>query len=528
MDKMGIDKIKKILYILFHILFSITFTGVFFIVIKHQESSTDRILMLLSTGFFMLLILFLYWFIIKSRCCFPINKKTIGILFAIFFCIQLGLGMLLMVKPSWDFGHVFDEAVALTKNNSWEISNIRYFLRYPNNQFYLLTLTCLYKLLSIFHIGNYIAAGILTNIVLTDISLVILCLAVKKLWGKKNAVFALLLSFLCPAYITYLPIFYTDTFPLPLMNTILLLYIVILKETDRKKLLGYGILLGFSVFLGFELKATVVIVLIAAILHVFFVSGIKKTAVIAVSCLAFFGSIKIYDYAFESSKMLDDSLYDTYNYPYTHWVMMGLRNPGGYNVHDYKFTKSFPTRQAKTDANIAQIKSRIAEMGFSGMLDHLGQKIHYTWGDGAFFSQKLLERKPLTQGVVREIVTEHGAYFSVYQIIVNGIQYAIILLLSISGLAGIYKIKHDGEMDFISFIRLSVFGLFVFLLIWESKSKYLVNFLPFIYFVAIDGVRFIFDKKEGIKHDTTRNRNSLLQRRSGIQGYPCTVKRTDA
>ena len=48
---------------------------------------------------------------------------------------------------------------------------------------------------------------------------------------------------------------------------------------------------------------------------------------------------------------------------------MGLRNPGGYNVHDYKFTKSFPTRQAKTDANIAQIKSRIAEMEFSGMLD---------------------------------------------------------------------------------------------------------------------------------------------------------------
>ncbi len=130
---MGIDKIKKILYILFHILFSITFTGVFFIVIKHQESSTDRILMLLSTGFFMLLILFLYWFIIKSRCCFPINKKTIGILFAIFFCIQLGLGMLLMVKPSWDFGHVFDEAVALTKNNSWEISNIRYFLRWIGN-----------------------------------------------------------------------------------------------------------------------------------------------------------------------------------------------------------------------------------------------------------------------------------------------------------------------------------------------------------------------------------------------------------
>ena len=68
---MGIDKIKKILYILFHILFSITFTGVFFIVIKHQESSTDRILMLLSTGFFMLLILFLYWFISKIPLLLP-------------------------------------------------------------------------------------------------------------------------------------------------------------------------------------------------------------------------------------------------------------------------------------------------------------------------------------------------------------------------------------------------------------------------------------------------------------------------
>lgn len=507
-------KAKKIFYNAFHYLFIVTFLLILGLVFMNKETIGDKFIMLISTTLCLFIIVALYWLITKSKLQVGrFGKKEILILFLIFICIQLILGISLRVKPSWDFGFVYDEAVRLTETGNWTITNKSYFLMYPNNQFYLVTLTCIFKFFSFFHITNYVVLGILVNIVFVDLSLWVLFLCMKKLWGYKIAVFGLILSFLCNAYITYLPIFYTDTFPLLFTNISLLLYIVIMKEKDIRKCAGYMILLVISCMIGFEYKATVIIVFIAIVLHMFFLLPSKKGLfLILLGCIGFAGSAKLYSFAFDQSNLLDATQQDRYNYPYSHWLMMGLKTPGGYNEKDFYYTKSFITKQEKTDANLKVINQRLSDMGGIGVIQHLAKKINYTWSDGTYFSSKLVERKPLTKGIVRNVFAKGGKYESVFNIYADGMHYAILVLMVVSGIYGLYQMKKTKQMDFISCIRLAIYGLFVFLLIWESKSKYLVNFLPLLYLVAIDGMNgiWMFLKKKENRYYEIGNRSTLL------------------
>ena len=494
MNNSAILQIKNFLYRFFHYIFITVFSLVFIIIITKKETLTDKFLLMILTLLSLLFIFLLYKLIVRSK--IPVDKwdyKHLILLFVIFAILQVIIGGILRVNPSWDFGYVYDEAVQLTKNNTWTISNQSYFLMYPNNQFYLLILTLIYKFLAIFDIAHYLIVGLLTNIVFIDISLLILFFCLKKIWNQKIAYFGLLLSFLCSTYIAYIPIFYTDTFPLPLMNIMILLYIIILKEKNWKKCFVYCTLLSFSCMLAFELKATAIIVLIAIILHVIFSLRVKKVLLCVITLVSmFFVSLKLYDVTFENLHMLDMTQYERYNFPYTHWIMMGLKTPGGFNQNDYNYTKSFKTKDQKTEVNLKVISERLSAMGVGGFVEHLSEKINYTWNDGTYFSSKLLARKPLTNGIVRDYYSIDGQYNSFYQWTSDGLHYAIIILMIVSAFHGLSKNNKNRTFDFISCLRLAIFGLFLFLLIWESKSKYLVNFIPIMYIIAIDGVNYIF------------------------------------
>ena len=51
-------------------------------------------------------------------------------------------------------------------------------------------------------------------------------------------------------------------------------------------------------------------------------------------------------------------------------------------------------------------------------------------------------------------------------------------------------------------MQIAVFGLFLFLLIWETRSRYLVNFVPIFILLGIDGIqgiRFLLPVKKAGK-----------------------------
>ena len=64
--------------------------------------------------------------------------------------------------------------------------------------------------------------------------------------------------------------------------------------------------------------------------------------------------------------------------------------------------------------------------------------------------------------------------------------YHLVILITIL-ISSIYYKK-----DFNLISRISLFGLFLFLLIWETRSRYLINYLPIMQIIAFEGVEYLY------------------------------------
>ncbi len=110
------------------------------------------------------------------------------------------------VKPSWDFGVLHREAIALATKES-QITNIAYFSTYTNNNLMLLILTGVYKFLGWFNITNFTTASCIINIFVIDLSLVVNYYSVKRLFNRNMVIMFMILTMFCLPIYTYVPIF---------------------------------------------------------------------------------------------------------------------------------------------------------------------------------------------------------------------------------------------------------------------------------------------------------------------------------
>src|SRR5690606_41876762 len=88
-------------------------------------------------------------------------------------------------------------------------------------------------------------------------------------------------------------------------------------------------------------------------------------------------SISLHDalpICYRDSHLLYERDSDLKRVPPAHWVMMGLTGNGSYNSEDYTFTYRFRTYEQRQNANLVQIRQRIADYGFWGYLEFLNRK----------------------------------------------------------------------------------------------------------------------------------------------------------
>ena len=118
------------------------------------------------------------------------------------------------------------------------------------------------------------------------------------------------------------------------------------------------------------------------------------------------------------------------------------------------------------------LEERLKEMGPAGLVRHALDKIGYTWGEGTYYLPHKLAMGPTQpHSFWAEIFFEGRAHFSLFLRYANGLMLCMLLYL----LAGALQ-KQSRDVLFAA--RLSVCGLFFFLLIWEARSRYLVNYVP--------------------------------------------------
>ena len=447
-------------------------------------------------------------FIYKKICKANIKNKrlVVGIIFGITIILQLLFSYFFMVIPSWDFGYVYNLATNFDMNISSKIEDW-YLYQYPNNIAITVLLTIIFDIFRFIHIEAYTIIGIILNIFFIDISIFFLYKSVKEIFGYNKAIFALILMCLMTPIYTYAPIFYTVT--LTMVYPILLLYLFILinKKANKDKLFSktnilLALLAGTVLFIGMQIKITVSIIFIAMILveilYVRYKEIFKIGTIVIISLILFILVKNKY-----LSNIRDKNIEYKLEFPYTHWIMMGINYKnevmiGGYSGEDNGFTDSISGgKDVRKAENVKIIKERLSNLIRNHDLVRFEiSKMVFTWGDGTYYAPEKLRKYPVRKGIQHEFILAKGKYSYIYMYYAEIQHLGILIFMVISSILN-YKVKKNFENDLKEKINIianmSIFGLLIFLIIWEARSRYIVNFIPIMLLAQFYGIDKFYD-----------------------------------
>lgn len=400
----------------------------------------------------------------KSLCrrimiCLPILLLAFQILFVIAFDFT----------PKNDLSYICKGAENYVKYGVDSIYNglperhQHYFAVYPNNHMLFMLVAGLYKLTYVLtgEISNFLPT--LINVLSLNIAYIFMLKTANLIYKPERAVICGLRGLMFTPIITYATFFYTDSLAMPFVSAAIYFYIKSRRESNTKKSLLFLTLCGAITALGYEMKGSLIILLSAILfdllLHRY---GVKAVAARAGTMLITFTVLATVISTFAAG-MLNISKEEKcrYEFPEIHWVMMSADGKGGYNAEDFLFTKSYDGYENKVTADMDRLVEKLKTQGVVGFGSHILKKIGYTWSNGTYMVPYYNQDSKFLNSTGFMAVAEI-LHFSV-------------LFMTLRGF--IYRRKFDN--DVISenlFLKICLVGLFVFLLIWESRCRYVVSF----------------------------------------------------
>lgn len=411
-------------------------------------------------------------------------RRAFWVLFALFALVAGAFAFAVRVEPAWDFGRVYHGALEITSTGAIRI-DWQYFLESNNNFFLALVLAPVFIAGSILGLSP-LASGILFNLAAIDGSVLLLWAAAKRRWGAKWALAVALACFACAGLWLYGPIFYTDTLSMPFVS--LGLYLA-QRWSEGKRSPWLAAAMGLAAFLAFRLKPTAFFLYLALVLLWVLRRGGALKAV-AAGLAVFAVCMAGWQVWLSHNPVLDTGAIEEYRLPPLHYVMMGLKNPGGYDESDHLASQALPDAAARTAHAKEEILRRLADYGPLGFLDHLRQKLAYTWADGSWFGSHKLGIDPIAPGVLQQWVADTGEHWPVFRTLVNAQQLLICLGLAV---CAVCQARRGEQADSLLWAALvTLLGAGLFLLAWETRSRYLVGLLPLILAVSARGLGDIF------------------------------------
>lgn len=448
-----------------------------------------------------------FWTILSIACIFILNVLIykfisklsqkqcviiISLVMITFFILLCYFGYHLRVDPSWDYGRIYRSAVDIASTSMLTVDP-EYFLESNNNLFVTIILALWIKSTQ-FLKYNSLYSCIIFNIIAIFISAVLIIIT---LYQRFNHHIALLTSIICllftPFY-TYATIFYTDTLSMPFICAALFIWHRLNKSPDRYSPI-YWLLLSLCAFLGYKVKASVGILIIAIIISLLLQYNIKIIKGIVIFCAFTFCLLFSYNTLIEKSNILDMSLIDNYRLPKQHYIMMGLKGSGGYNYDDHCYSLSFKTIDERIAAENEEIVKRFKSYNLHSYTKFLSGKIKYTWLDGTYFAPNKLAINKVESTYINEFFCLDGQYYNIYRFIANAFHYSMLVFMAI---AAVSQLKENDDM--LRVCLLSFIGLFLFLIVWETRSRYIVNFTPLFITVYSISIANTYEKIKLLKN----------------------------
>lgn len=416
--------------------------------------------------------------------------------------IQTAITYKLRVYPSWDMKGVFDEATYIIQVPNDTITSL-YTDRFPNNLFLVFIYLILFK---IFNISHY-RLVIVTNILIINFAILMLYKASKKIMGNKKAFMCLLVSFFVLPFYMYGPIFYTDTYSLFVCSSIVYVCALMKEQKNNKKLYILQAVLAILLFVGYGIKPTSVFVFIAILIYDLYINGIKYLIKFYLFSLIFAVILNmLYIGLLKNKNIISEQRSNVYEFPKQLWIVLGLMGNGGYSDKPYNDIDKYNNYNDKKQACSNEIKDIMEQYDIRSFLAHIKEKVVFTWCDGSYFAPEVLRRKPVQNSILHSYILSNGSknsYIKYYTQSMHFAAYTFMILYCIYII-----VKKDYYNINLVFI-ITLLGTFAFLLIWETRSRYLFNIIPIIIMLSVSSIdklsNILIKNKKELKLDEHKN-----------------------
>lgn len=482
------NKVVKLLHICFMVAFGLAFSLIILNVLFNRNvndynAKTISFLFVVSFAFF----LFFASCINKRRIFFEKHYTKILLVSVIYiFVIQMIMLVILRFDPIWDMEAIYHGAISWVETGTFtdytsSTCHADYFYIFPNNLGSLTFLALFFKVANILGFRDYFLVGGVVNGLLLAVSVVLATNISKRFFGAVSAMFTLLF-FLCSApFYMMAPVFYTDalSFVFPLLTCFL-----ILKSESAPTLkakICFAVLACVACLIGALIKMTVLITLIAVFIWLLLARKWKDLIILVlVSAIVFcagFSGFGTYMY----TNHLDTLKADQKNQPIWFWLNMAIVEEGYFNGKIFQASSDIEGKEAKSDFLKEVYVANIKERGADSLLKLFTRKAARVFGDGTYALSEFLDDRPLQMRGIHQYILYVGNKYGAYRMFTTGIFLALqaFMLFSLN-----FKKRN------LSFIlpQLCVFGIMFFLLFWEIKSCYMINFIPFIFICASGGL----------------------------------------
>lgn len=499
------NKIIKI----FNIIFALTFIYVIYNAIFQNTENTwqyNPLLVIICTIIYIGIFILIYkWLTNKKK----INGKIIILLFLFVICLQLVIGYLFKVNPAWDVEDLFNVANEIIKKDKVNSSdflikretekiNLDYFYKYKNNLGMEIILLGIFKIADILKCVNQYDLSMLTNIILIDLSILFTYLCAKKMYGENKAfIVFLFLIMMTPIYL-YVPIIYTDTYSM--LFPVLAYYLYLLAEERTEKKYVYYIIMSIIITIGMIIKPTVGIIAVSIIIINLLYENFKNIisltgiliSIISITTILFNNFVPNIVF-----KDWNDEEYNRKKLPLSNWIMMGLQETGTYSVVDHYNITNIEGYEGKKQYAHDRINKRFRYIQITGINKFLVKKLNTTWGEGTYFAQVMLKINSINKGEHHEFIIQNGNKTIIYKYFSQAQHMTMIILILLSA----FNVKNKNQ----NVLKLAIFGVLIFFAIWEARSRYLVNYLPIMTLLGVQGIENLFLMKDKILKYEIRN-----------------------
>lgn len=409
--------------------------------------------------------------------------KILAVFLAVMFVSELIFGIILRYDPMWDVGAVQKGAAEWARTGTFA-EYYWYYSGFQNNLGSMAFLALFFKIALIFGITDFYAVGVFITCVMLCITMALSSLTCRELSSTRNAVFVLLIYAMSAQYWFMGGAVYTDAMSMLFPVLIFWLYLKSKDMQGRKKLLIY-VCMGLAAAVGSLIKFTVIIMALAVVIAMCFREKPRET-VSAAACMGLVLAIVTACFnAHIYSSHLDRETVRKEGRPYVHWIMMGLKGDGRYNPSDYEFTDSFSDPDKKRAEIRKEIGNRVKSLGVTGIFNLITKKSVLDFGDGTYGIDDFLQISPQNETKLHDWVLSDGKHYKTYGTYATGMHMVVMIFMLMSAWVMAFRKDSDKEKQFA--LYLAVFGVWLFLMMWETNRRYFSNFAPVIFIMAALG-----------------------------------------